>query len=506
MVQKSQSFACWMWVVLIEALALEPSAFLRRTSVAKTLTMKLYLLSRAMIAQLSCLAFVLVGFSQTVQAAGPTSANSDYSVAVFAKAPDGFTSPDSITTYQGTIWVGYQNSTFPNGTGGMSNIVQFSPTGKVLKIYSVWGRNDGLKFNPFDGKIYALQNEDANPYLALIDPVAGTITSFTYAQAPAHGGGYDDIVFLNGQIFISASNPNVENPTPTTPNGQNVSPSIVKATLNGNQIDVTPVLIGNAKLTDIAGGKTFVSQQSDPDSLTVDASGNLVLDSQADGNLIFLNNPGSPNQVGFVLQLTSSSSTQVTVDDTVFPTQASGTIYVADTPANIVYAVTSKVFPPNSAFTSATDSASYVGRIDLQTGAITPIITGLQGAHGALFVSSLPQVRLDQATSSGGKPGGLSGEFRVSRTGAVSNALAVVLNITDNSSSDPSSSTTQQTVTIPAGASSTTVRVTLDSKKDFKEDGSKQSVVVSIQPNKSYNVQSSDPQTGVQVLSLPQPK
>jgi hypothetical protein len=295
----------------------------------------------------------------------------------------------------------------------------------------------------------------------------------------------------------------VQNPTPTTPNGQNVSPSIVKATLNGNQIDVTPVLIGNAKLTDIASGNTFVSQQSDPDSLTVDPSGNLVLDSQADGNLILLNNPGSPNQVGFVLQLVDSTGAQVTVDDTVFPTQASGTIYVADTPANIVYAVTSKVFPPNSAFTSASNN---VGRIDLQTGVVTPIITGLQAPHGALFVSSLPQVRLDQATSSGGKSGGLSGEFRVSRTGAVSQALQVVLNITDNSSNDPSSSSTQQTVTIPAGASSTTVKVSLDSKKDFKEDRSTQSVVVSIQPNKSYNLQSSDPQTGVQVLSLPQPR
>jgi hypothetical protein len=207
-----------------------------------------------------------------------------------------------------------------------------------------------------------------------------------------------------------------------------------------------------------------------------------------------------------VLQLTSSSTTKVTVDDTVFPTAASGTIYVADTPANIVYAVTSKVFPPNSAFTSAVDTAGFVGRIDLQTGAITAIITGLQAPHGALFLSSLPEVRLDQVSSSGGKPGGLAGEFLVSRTGDVSQALQVVLNVTDSASTDPSSSSTQKTVTIPAGASSAKVRVTLDSKGDFKEDRSKQSVVVSIQPSSSYNVQPNNVQTGVQVLSLPLPK
>jgi hypothetical protein len=289
--------------------------------------------------------------------------------------------------------------------------------------------------------------------------------------------------------------------------GQNAFPSVVKATLNGNQIDVTPVLLGNATLTDIASGNPFVSLQSDPDSLTVDPSGNLVLDSQADGNLIFLNAPGSPNQVGHVLQLSSSvTTTKVTVDDTVFPTSASGTIYVADTPANIVYAVTSKVFPPNSAFTSASDAAGYVGRIDLQTGAITAIVTGLQAPHGALFLSTLPEVRLEQASSSGGKVGGVGGKFLVSRTGDVSQALQVVLNVTDSASTDPSSSSTQQTVTIPAGASSTTVGVTLDTKRDLKEDRSKQSVVVSIQPSSSYNVEPNTVQTGVQVLSLPQPK
>jgi hypothetical protein len=48
------------------------------------------------------------------------------------------------------------------------------------------------------------------------------------------------------------------------------------------------VLKGNAPLIDIATGATVTSQQSDPDSLKVDASGDLVLDSQADGDLIFM--------------------------------------------------------------------------------------------------------------------------------------------------------------------------------------------------------------------------
>jgi hypothetical protein len=468
----------------------------------KRTLMKKYSLSGARIAQLSCIGIVLLGFSQTVQA-GPTSTSSDYSVAVFANSPStSITNPDSITSFQGTVWVGYQNGSTPTG-GGSSDIVQFDPTGKALKTYKLNGRNDGLKYNPFDGKIYALQNEDGNPSLTLIDPVTGTTTNYSYSTPPAHGGGYDDIVFLNGQIFISASNPNLTPPSKSFPFGQNIYPSIVKATLvAGNQVDVSPVEMGNATLIDVTTGQSVVSAQSDPDSLKVDPSGNLVLDSQQDGDLIFLNGPGFPNQVGYRLHLSSSSTTQVTVDDTVFPTQASGTIYVADTPANIVYAITSKVFPPNSAFTSASDSNNYEGRIDLQTGKITPIITGLKGPHGALFVSTLPEVRLDQVASSGG----LKGVFRVSRTGDVSQPLQAFLNINDNSSADPSSSNTQTSVTIPIGASSATVTVALDSKSDFKDDGSKQSVVVSIQPDPNYQVQPVNLQTGVQVLTLPLPK
>jgi hypothetical protein len=141
---------------------------------------------------------------------------------------------------------------------------------------------------------------------------------------PAHGGGYDDVVFLKGETFISASNPNVD------ANGQNNSPSIVKVRLSDRKVFVTPVLQGNAPLFDITTtGKK--SLQSDPDSLKVNSAGDLVLDSQADGDLIFINAPGSPDQAALLLHLSNGTSSQITVDDTVFPTTPSGTIYVVDT-------------------------------------------------------------------------------------------------------------------------------------------------------------------------------
>jgi hypothetical protein len=259
-------------------------------------------------------------------------------------------------------------------------------------------------------------------------------------------------------------------------------------------------------LTDVTTGKSVVAQQSDPDSLKVDPSGHLVLDSQADGDLIFLINPGFPNQVGYKLHLSNGATTQVTVDDSVFPTQASGTIYVVDTTANIVYAVTSNVFPPNSAF-SASDTTGVLARVDLETGKLTSIVTGMASPHGALFVAALPQVRLDQVTTSGGSTSKqLIGTFRVARTGDNSAALTVFLDISASATTDSTSTDSVTSVVIPAGASSTVVPLTLDSAKDFKEDGSKQRVVVSVAPDPNYNVVPNVVDTAVQSVNLPLPK
>jgi hypothetical protein len=316
------------------------------------------------------------------QPSGPI-ARPPYTVSVFAAPPTGLTNPDSITTANGKIFVVYANATNPDGTGGVSTIVEYSRTGKILRKFDVTGKADGLKYNPFDHKLWALRDEDSNPALTLIDPESGVKTDYSYAQLPpAHGGGYDDVVFMKGETFISASNPTLD------ANGQNNFPSIVKARLVGHQVFVTPVFEGNASLIDIATGQGVVSPQSDPDSLKVDSAGDLVLDSQADGDLIFINAPGSPNQAALRLHLTNGTSHQITVDDTVFPTAPSGTIFVVDSQGDTVYAVKSDAFQPGGAY-SASDSDGILGKVDLSTGEVTPIVSGMESPHGALFVSAV---------------------------------------------------------------------------------------------------------------------
>ena len=60
--------------------------------------------------------------------------------------------------------------------------------GRVVHIYKVKGHNDGLKVDPYNHKIWAMQNEDANPNLVIIDPETHDQKLYTFAAPPAAGG------------------------------------------------------------------------------------------------------------------------------------------------------------------------------------------------------------------------------------------------------------------------------------------------------------------------------
>lgn len=462
-------------------------------------TLKVPLDRTKIISPVLCLAALSAVSTQGLDA-GPTAVNPSYTVSVFATGQAvGFTNPDSLETHLGYIFVSYTNNAAPDGSSGNSNIVQYSSTGTFVRSYEITGSNDGLKYNPFDDTLWALRNQDANPALTTIDVTNGKMTDYVYANATLHGGGYDDVVFVNDQVFLSASNPNLNS------GGQNIYPSIVEATVIGGKIYVAPVLLGNATLTDVTTGKPAVSKQSDPDSFTIDPSGDLVLDSQADGDLIFLRGPGFPNQAGFLLHLSDGTSNQVVVDDTVFPSATTGTIYVADTAANTVYAVTGSAIPPNSAFAASNSDGTLV-RTDLMTGKVTPIVTGFQSPHGALFVPALPQIRLQRGSSplTYGKKE-VSTTFIVSRTGDITQALPVFIRVTDHSKRDPAASSHLVQITIPAARSQTTVPIDLDSIADLQEDNNHQQVVVTVDPDPNYNVIPYVTNGGSQVITIPIP-
>jgi hypothetical protein len=97
-------------------------------------------------------------------------------------------------------------------------------------------------------------------------------------------------VVLNDQVFITASNPNLD------AKGVNEFPALLRITLQNGQIHLDTVLKGNAQATDIPTGNTVTLNLTDPDSLSVDQRGNIVLDNQADAELVFVSYPFTDDQ------------------------------------------------------------------------------------------------------------------------------------------------------------------------------------------------------------------
>jgi hypothetical protein len=104
--------------------------------------------------------------------------------------------------------------------GKFSTIVQYSLTGKVKSSFRVRGHNDGLRLIG-ENDLWAMQNEDANPNLVVINLKTWARKEYTFPH-PVHGGGYDDIAVQGGRVFISASNPNLN------PKGVNVFPALLE--------------------------------------------------------------------------------------------------------------------------------------------------------------------------------------------------------------------------------------------------------------------------------------
>ena len=253
------------------------------------------------------------------------SAQTVTSVSVFATGTAvGGTQPDSITDGDGSVWVEYGNGAVSTGGSGSSTIVQYSTSGAIEHSYSIAGLVDGLKFNPVTGIVWALQNNDGNSTLSLINPGTGVVSApLKYASPPFVYGasssrGYDDVAFLNGKVYLSYSNP------------VNPSDPVLQILNQGNTPSGT--LTTTNILTAQQTNSLFTSSTQNPpdiDSLKSTPSGQLVLTSEgdglgpawvtSDGRYTLVSNPGTPEQSVSNLRVTNSAGVNVNaMDDVVF--------------------------------------------------------------------------------------------------------------------------------------------------------------------------------------------
>jgi hypothetical protein len=318
-------------------------------------------------------AALLIALGASAQA-GPTAS-------VFATGTAvGGTQPDSVTIGDGSVWIEYGNGADSTGGGGNSTIVQYSPGGAVLHTYSIAGSVDGLKFDPVTGKVWALQNQDANATLSIIDPTTHTVSGpLSYGAPYVYGAsssrGYDDVAFLGGKVFLSYTNPAAATDSvlqtldqANTPSGTLTTTSILTAAQEGVPFPPGP----------------------DTDSLKSTPSGQLVLTSGADGSFTLITNPGAAGQTETTIQVTSGGVNATSLDDVLFPTESSGTLFFTNTGGNDVLKLHLTGLSLDTPIVALGGSLNELAFVDLATGVATPLVTGLSSPHGIEFSAPEP--------------------------------------------------------------------------------------------------------------------
>jgi hypothetical protein len=336
------------------------------------------------------LAFTLVIYSNTrTNSATASPQQSDahhgivaldgYRVSHFASSTSSYTNPDSLVVDSGQVYIDYQNKTAKDcADHNSSTVVEYTMDGEVVKTFSIPGHSDGMRVDPATHLLWTTSCEDGNPKFATIDPKNGTITSYTF-PAPPHGGGYDDLYFLNGMAFIAASNPTLD------ATGKNTNPAVDQVTLSKGQVVLKPILMGNATATDntTSPPSQVTLNLTDPDSLSTDGKGDLVLVSQADAELVLISHPG-PAQ-----QSVSRIPVGTQLDDTAWATSSEGRLLVADGATGLTFWIRPTHLVTGTIYTEApSDSgvAGFVGVVDPSTGIIHPVAIGFVNPTGMLFV------------------------------------------------------------------------------------------------------------------------
>jgi hypothetical protein len=310
------------------------------------------------------------------------------------------TQPDDIVTLGGNLYAGFQNGVGSQGevapSGNLdSTLVEFTPTGSVVKQWDVKGKIDGMGADSATGQVIVTVNEDSKSSLYTIS--GGTVTHYTYTPSTLPSmGGTDAVAVDNGKMLISASAPGTAGKAPAS------APAVYVVTLNAgaNTASVAPFFADNASATGVNGsnaGKKVTLALTDPDSNGIvpssssDFAGDFVLNSQGDEELIFAGASGQNLQV---LKISNS------VDDIAWATSASGSLYTTDSSADTVDAITGP-FVPGTVYTAVTPCnansapstcpapgypANSLGTINLKTGAIANISVGGVTPKGLIFV------------------------------------------------------------------------------------------------------------------------
>jgi hypothetical protein len=217
----------------------------------------------------------------------------------------------------------------------------------------------------------ATENEHGNPTLAVINHKTGHFKIYGF-DASLFDGGFDDLVFSgenSKSVFIvTSSQTDVSKPVIVKISGAPKSTKTkLTSVLPGNPATVLNVVTNTSDTSDNIG---------DPDSMTLDPAGELVLDNRGDLSLYIVRAAGAVNPVLRVPLTLEGDPGEV--NDTIFTSSTfgvaatAGAIFITDTNANAIYALTKPYFAANEVYTAA-NKAGVVGLLDMNTGVVTAV-------------------------------------------------------------------------------------------------------------------------------------
>ena len=338
---------------------------------------------------------------------------SNYSISVFAKSP-GTLQPDDIVEMGSSVFVICQDPNVnPDGTlvsgvtSAQAEVIEYDMSGKVQQTFKVPGHPDGMVAYS-STQVWVSSNEDANPVITVIDTSSNTLKSYASDVAPLpHGGGLDDMKVINNIVYVSASSPTTTaSPSPnlapystdgngaTAEFGVNTGPVLYSLSLNSDGITFhsTPVLSSSTPATLLPGKTPVTLNMTDTDSSMIDPSGDLVLASQQDSELVFVKNVGTATQSVSVLPMTLYGNPWPLDDTRWSPASGSSFMLVSDPPAQLIYRINAITASTTNTAAFASNTAFSAGQgtvllTDTTTGIMTPIYIGMNNPHGLIFVN-----------------------------------------------------------------------------------------------------------------------
>jgi hypothetical protein len=115
-----------------------------------------------------------------------------------------------------------------------------------------------------------------------------------------------------------------------------------------------------------------------------------VLTAGDNGTFTLITHPGAASQTETTIQVTSGGAKVSGLDDVLFPTTSSGTLYFTNTGGNDVLKLGLRGLSLDTPIVAIGGSFNELAVVNLTTGVATPLLTGLSSPHGLDFAVPEP--------------------------------------------------------------------------------------------------------------------